>query len=217
MSPSTGYTAEKLPELEVAFEEQVEHGTYDLDACLTLLRLYSFSPEHVNINVISKILIKAMLQLPSPDFALMLNMIPERLQDEQPLAALIALTQHLEGARFQAFWVAVDSCRDIVKSVPGFFDAVRAYILGAICSTCQKVTKGTLADSLRLDGAPLDDLIQQKIKTSKWTTASSPTGKTILVLPKNEFNVIRGTDSSQSSHRGYGLTDISGVLLKAQS
>lgn len=37
-------------------------------------------------------------------------------QEEQPLAALIALTQHLEGARFQAFWVAVDSCRDIVKS-----------------------------------------------------------------------------------------------------
>ena len=60
--------------------QQVERGTYDLDACLTLLRLYSFSPEHVNVNVISKILIKAMLQLPSPDFALMLNMIPERLQ-----------------------------------------------------------------------------------------------------------------------------------------
>ena len=58
----------------------VDKGTYDLEACLTLLRLYSFSPEHVNVKIISKILIKAMPQLPSPDFALMLHLIPERLQ-----------------------------------------------------------------------------------------------------------------------------------------
>lgn len=197
----------------------MERGTYDLDACLTLLRLYSFSPEHVNVRIMSKILIKAMLQLPSPDFALMLHLIPERLQvamfthcslsvkavsprltqveavlvqEEQPLAALIALTQHLEGARFQAFWLAADSCRDIVKSgkpagpasqvcpawhssiqfhyvpaidyafayaVPGFYDSVRAYILTAICSTFQKISKANLAESLRLEGAPLDQLV----------------------------------------------------------
>ena len=62
------------------YVNKVDKGTYDLNSCLTLLRLYSFSPEHVNIKVIGKILIKAMLRLPSPDFALMLHLIPERQQ-----------------------------------------------------------------------------------------------------------------------------------------
>ena len=52
--------------------------------------------------------------------------------------ALIVLTQHLEGARFQAFWAAADACRDVVVSVPGYYEAIRAYILTAITATCQK-------------------------------------------------------------------------------
>ena len=140
---------------------------YSLDSCLTLLRLYSFSPDRVNVKCLSVMLIKAMLQLPSNDISLMLHMIPERLQasfrhawgwlvatiallhlpppstcvvqspaqphryhaadrpdrpdntvlqDEQPIAALVALTQHLEGARFAQFWQAADMCRDTLKS-----------------------------------------------------------------------------------------------------
>ena len=38
------------------------------------------------------------------------------MQDEQPIAALVALTQHLEGARFAQFWQAADMCRDTLKS-----------------------------------------------------------------------------------------------------
>ena len=44
-------------------------------------------------------------------------------QDEQPVAALVALTQHLEGARYQQFWQAVDMCRDTLK-------------IGEPCRTC---------------------------------------------------------------------------------
>lgn len=31
------------------------------------------------------------------------------------MAALVALTQHLEGARYTQFWQAVDMCRDTLK------------------------------------------------------------------------------------------------------
>ncbi len=75
------------------------------------------------------------------------------------MAALIALTQHLEGARFQAYWQAADACKDVVGPVPGYYEAVRAYILTAITSTCQKASKGMLGESLRLDGPQLDDLV----------------------------------------------------------
>lgn len=214
MPAREGYTPDKLPQLEVAFEDQVDKGQYDLDTSLSLLRQYSFSPEHVNIKIISKILITAMLQLPSPDFALMLHLIPERSQDEQPLAALIALNQHLEGARFQAFWPAADSCRDILKSVPGVNDSVRTYILGAISSTYQRVTKSLLADSLRLDGAPLDALIESRTKSDGWRSSSTSNGDTIYILPRTDFNVIKH-QAGQGGSLGFGLEQVAPVLAAA--
>ena len=84
-------------------------------------------------------------------------------QDEQPLSALIALTQHLEGARFPDYWQTADSCRSILGSVPGYYDAVRKYILYVISVTCQKVTSSLLAESLRLDEAGMDALVGQRL------------------------------------------------------
>ena len=40
------------------------------------------------------------------------------------MAALVALTQRLEGARFRDFWLALDACRDVVADVAGFHEAV---------------------------------------------------------------------------------------------
>lgn len=82
------------------------------------------------------------------------------LQDEQPLSALIALTQHLEGARFTEYWQTADSCKSILGSVPGYYDAIRKYILYVISDTCQKATKTLMADSLRLDEAKVDALVR---------------------------------------------------------
>jgi hypothetical protein len=48
-------------------------------------------------------------------------------QDEQPVAALVALTQHLESARFRDFWLAQDACQDVVAGVSGFYEAVSAH------------------------------------------------------------------------------------------
>ena len=73
---------------------------------------------------------------------------------------MIALTQHLEGARFTEYWQTADSCKSILGSVPGYYDAIRKYILYAISVTCQKVTKTLLADSLSLDEAKVDAMVR---------------------------------------------------------
>ena len=77
------------------------------------------------------------------------------------MAALIALSQHLEGARFQQYWQAADACKDVVGTVPGYFEAIRSYIVTAITSTCQKASKAMMAESLRLDGPTLDELVRE--------------------------------------------------------
>ena len=82
------------------------------------------------------------------------------------MAALIVLSQHLEGARFQAFWQAADACKDVVGSVPGYYDAVRSYVLTVITSTCQKASKAMVAESLRLDTPQLEALVRRSRQPS---------------------------------------------------
>lgn len=38
------------------------------------------------------------------------------MQEEQPLSALLAVSQHLEAGRYREFWQAVDACSDILAS-----------------------------------------------------------------------------------------------------
>ena len=46
------------------------------------------------------------------------------------------------------------------SAVVGFYDAVRAYIVHCLATTFQKVSKASLSQALRLDGASLDTLVR---------------------------------------------------------
>lgn len=56
--------------------------------------------------------------------------------------------------------VAVRSSR---VQVPGFYDAIRSYVLHSISITFRKVSKQVLGDWLRLEGASLQQLIAEKV------------------------------------------------------
>ncbi|EIE27028.1 hypothetical protein COCSUDRAFT_83587 [Coccomyxa subellipsoidea C-169] len=191
---AAGYDPNRLAQLEENVSDQVKKGTYDVNANLALFRLYNFAPEKANIQAMATVLIKAQMQLPNHDFAQLLHLIPERLQEEQPVAALIALTQHLEGARFQAYWQAADSCRDILSSVPGYQDAIRAYIALAISSTCQKFSKQLLGECLMLDGPAITKLIQEK---KGWTETKAQNGREIVLFPRIEQSAVRTQGTAQ--------------------
>ncbi|XP_042478327.1 eukaryotic translation initiation factor 3 subunit K-like isoform X1 [Macadamia integrifolia] len=72
------YNPDILPDLENYVNEQVSSQTYSLDANLCLLRLYQFEPERMSIQIIARILVKALMAMPAPDFSLCLFLIPER-------------------------------------------------------------------------------------------------------------------------------------------
>ena len=59
---------------------QVSSSTYNLDANLALLRFYQFAPSTVKIITLAKVLLKALMQLPSPDYKTCIYLIPERIQ-----------------------------------------------------------------------------------------------------------------------------------------
>jgi translation initiation factor 3 subunit K len=58
----------------------VQSDSYSLSANLALLRMYAIYPEKTIVRTLSQLLVKAIMRLPSTDFATLLHLIPERLQ-----------------------------------------------------------------------------------------------------------------------------------------
>ncbi|CAF2031614.1 unnamed protein product [Brassica oleracea] len=170
------FNPEILPDLENYVNEQVTSQTYSLDSNLCLLRLYQFEPERMNTHVVARILIKALMAMPTPDFSLCLFLIPERVQMEEQFKALIVLSHYLETGRFQQFWDEAAKNRHFLESVPGFEEAIQS-----ICNFQDLF----LPRLLNMDGASLDKFIEHQVANSGWILEKENGS---IVLPQNEFN-----------------------------
>ncbi|KAJ8532077.1 hypothetical protein K7X08_012000 [Anisodus acutangulus] len=138
------YNPDILPDLE----NYVLYQTYNLDANLCLLRLYQFEPERMSTPIVARILVKALMAMPAPDFSLCLFLIPERVQMEEQFKTLIVLSHYLRyTARFCQFWDEAAKSRQIVEVVPGFEQAIRAYAVHVLSITYQKVPRTILAEN----------------------------------------------------------------------
>ncbi|TQD94775.1 hypothetical protein C1H46_019629 [Malus baccata] len=60
------YNPDILPDLENYVNEQVSSQTYSLDTNLCLLRLYQFEPDRMSTQIVARILVKALMAMPSP-------------------------------------------------------------------------------------------------------------------------------------------------------
>nr|VDC73974.1 unnamed protein product [Brassica rapa] len=179
------FNPEILPDLENYVNEQVTSQTYSLDANLCLLRLYQFEPERMNTHIVARILLKALMAMPAPDFSLCLFLIPERVQMEEQFKTLIVLSHYLETGRFQQFWDEAAKNRHILEAVPGFEQAIQAYASHLLSLSYQKVPRSVLAEAVNMDGASLDKFIEHQVANSGWIVAKEDGS---IVLPQNEFN-----------------------------
>ncbi|KAL0660230.1 hypothetical protein Bca4012_080815 [Brassica carinata] len=186
------FNPEILPDLENYVNEQVTSQTYSLDANLCLLRLYQFEPERMNTHVVARILIKALMAMPTPDFSLCLFLIPERVQMEEQFKALIVLSHYLETGRFQQFWDEAAKNRHFLESV--LRKLSKAYASHLLSLSYQKLPRSVLAEKyltfdnsllLNMDGASLDKFIEHQVANNGWIVEKEGGS---IVLPQNEFN-----------------------------
>ncbi|KAJ6913808.1 eukaryotic translation initiation factor 3 subunit K-like isoform X1 [Populus alba x Populus x berolinensis] len=198
------YNPDILSELENYVNEQVSSQTYSLDANLCLLRLYQFEPERMSTQIVARILVKALMAMPAPDFSLCLFLIPERVQMEEQFKTLTVLSHYLETGRFRQFWDEAAKSRHIVEAVPGFEQAIQAYAIHLLSLTYQKVPRSVLAEH-EIGGEKL--LLLKRLKTCNQHRRSilgqvprtaggqlwldfgeEPWAGQLIVLPSNEFN-----------------------------
>ncbi|CAA7400744.1 unnamed protein product [Spirodela intermedia] len=183
------YNPDILPDLENYVNEQVSSQTYSLDANLCLLRHYQFEPERMSIQIVVRILVKALMALPAPDFNLCLFLIPERVQMEEQIKMLIVLSHYLETARFHQFWDEAAKNRSILEVVPGFEQAIQAYAIHVLSLTYQKVPRPVLAEAINVEGLVLDKFLEFHVANSGWALEAAGPGRGhLVVLPTTEFN-----------------------------
>ncbi|XP_062091217.1 eukaryotic translation initiation factor 3 subunit K [Humulus lupulus] len=182
------YNPEILSELENYVNEQVSSQTYSLDANLCLLRLYQFEPERMSSQIVARILVKALMAMPAPDFGLCLFLIPERVQMEEQFKTLIVLSHYLETGRFRQFWDEAAKSRHIVEVVPGFEQAIQDYAIHVLSLTYQKVPRSVLAEAINIEGLSLDKFLEQHVANSGWILEKGHARGQLIVLPRNEFN-----------------------------
>ncbi|KAM1813191.1 hypothetical protein ACFX11_027028 [Malus domestica] len=182
------YNPDILPDLENYVNEQVSSQTYSLDANLCLLRLYQFEPDRMSTQIVARILVKALMAMPSPDFSLCLFLIPERVQMEEQFKTLIVLSHYLETGRFSQFWDEASKNRHIVEAVPGFEQSIQAYAVHVLSLTYQRVPRSVLAEAINIEGLALDKFLEHHVANSGWILEKGQGRGQLIVLPRNEFN-----------------------------
>lgn len=163
------YDPDILPRLEDFVEHQVVRGFNDAEANLAVLKLYQFYPEKYNAPIVTKILIKALMNLPSTDFLCALYLIPERRQVDEPIPVISRLASLLESGKFVEFWSESGACTDLLNSVPGSLDSIRDLMLDVIARTYQKIDINDLSKIVNLGIADL----QRLISTRGWSIDQS--------------------------------------------
>ncbi|XP_064484285.1 eukaryotic translation initiation factor 3 subunit K-like [Ornithodoros turicata] len=148
------YNPENLATLEKYVNLQATENFYDLEANLAVLKLYQFNPDSFQKDVVVKILLKALTNLPHTDFVLCKCLIDQDRLSEPDI--LLAMTLHslLESCDFQQFWNIFSMRSSFHQSIKGFRDSIRKFVCYVISMTYQNIFKALLCDFLDLNDGP---------------------------------------------------------------
>lgn len=127
---------------------QCKNNQYDLEANLTLLKLYQFSPHEFKAAVVERILLKALTNLPHPDFILCELLIDSSKPDLGNIEAITTMHRRLELSQFKDFWAELANQKELYSEIAGFEESVRKYICHVVGIAYQKIRVGLLKDIL---------------------------------------------------------------------
>lgn len=199
------YDTKILSTLEQHVLHQVKTGEYDFDANRHLLKLYTVEPSGIKMDMVQKILVMALMQLPHNHFLACKYLLREDLHNDDHVKGIFKLESLLETAQFVKFWKeASDSkIRTVLDKISGFDDAIRSFMCSVIESAYQSISVSLLSELLRADAACIEAIWTKR----GWTKDESDNGKTLNIPLGNENQFPRVTSTENIS-----LRDICKVL-----
>ncbi|XP_045035346.1 eukaryotic translation initiation factor 3 subunit K-like isoform X1 [Daphnia magna] len=142
------YNPDNLQKLERYVEMQAQENIYDLEANLSVLRLYQFGPNFYRSNIVNLILLKAMTNLPHTDFLLCKCLLTQDRLEEPQVSRVMVLADLLETCKFKQFWEELAKCGDLIITVQGFEDAIRKFVVHVVNITYQTIEVPVLKELL---------------------------------------------------------------------
>jgi hypothetical protein len=178
---ATHYDASTLPQLEQQLSSMLSGDVYDMDVCLSIMKLYRMNPSLAKVETIVAVMAKALTRLPSTDFLQLSYLIPEDLlQKNAGLTLLFELNDHIQAGAFGAFWKRAGEMKAAgIPHVAGFEDAARAFIVGVLQRAYRRVPAATLSEAVNGDAAAL-------AAKNGWGMEGD-----LVVFPLNEHNQAR--------------------------
>ncbi|KAF6139815.1 hypothetical protein GIB67_009662 [Kingdonia uniflora] len=114
-------------------------------------------------------------------------LIPQQMEEQ--FKALVVLSHYLETARFRQFWEEAAKNRSILDVVPGFEQAIQAYVIHVLSLTYQKIPRAVLAEALNIEGPTLDKFVEHQSASCGWVLEKGQEGRgQLIVPPRSEFN-----------------------------
>lgn len=135
---------------------QAEHGFYDGDANLNILKLYQFTPDLItrsSIDIVHLVLVKALMRLPGSDYVFCRAQLSQDMIDDSLTKKIDDVATLLETCQFPEFWKVIQE-EKIFTEMNGFVNAVRKFVCHVVQLTYKHVEEDFL---LKMLGPSLDE------------------------------------------------------------
>lgn len=146
-------------------DAQCENNQYDLEANSALLKLFQFNPHEFKSEIVEKILLKALTNLPHPDFILCQLLIDSSKLTIGNIQDIILMHQRLEMCQFKTFWTELESQEELYSAIVGFKESIRNFVCHVIGITYQNIRTSLLKDLL---GLHKDEEFKAWLKKKDW-------------------------------------------------
>ncbi|KAJ2497407.1 hypothetical protein GGH96_005121 [Coemansia sp. RSA 1972] len=167
---------------------------HDLMANLALLKMYQFNPTMLDLDVVRRILAKALVSSSQGDFNLCLYLLSDDICMDTSIAKLLVLRDYLERAQFDSFWKEMygddeEEEESAVDGIAGFDNGLRKLILAEITSTYQTIEARLIGTMVNLD----EEAVLRLAKEHGWSVQEG-----VVSLPLKAENEAKTTVISES-------------------
>jgi len=163
---------------------QVEHGFYDSDANLNILKLFQFSPDLItrtSIDTVHLILIKALMQLPTPDYVFCRAQLSQDMLENDITKKIDEVSTMLETCQFVQFWNTI-ATEKMFSEMTGFIDSAKAFICHVVGLTYKNIEASFLQQML---GPLSENEFSGLLVTMGWVISED--GSSVFVGHKEEM------------------------------
>lgn len=150
------------------FDALCKNNQYDLEACSAILKLYQFNPASFRSEVVEKILLKTLTNLPHPDFILCELLIDSTKLSSGNISQIKTMHQRLEMCQFKLFWKELESQELLYKEIEGFKDSIRNFVCHVLGITYQNIRVDLLRSLLGLAKNEDKTQFEDWLKKNDW-------------------------------------------------